>query len=200
MPELNNDMISALITASASLFTGLLGLFLGQYKSTSQRTTNLHKAQLEKVYEPLMAILLKSDVQELSEHQVKEVSDLVLKNNSIVAPALIDELLSQVKSSQQDFSMFFEILSANYNWVRKCLGYPCLEEQIRLEHIPSASKKKIHYLVFALISTAVGFVSLICMQKMEPKGVKFLLMIPYVVAYAVCCWAFSAFLKESGKI
>lgn len=200
MLDLDGNMIEALITTSASLLTGLLGLFLGQYKFTASRKNDLHKVQLEKVYEPLMAILLDAEISELNDDQIDKISYYMLKNNSVVAPALMEKFLSLTKRQEKDFRSFFTILAANYNWARKCLGYPCMEDQIILDFVPAASKKRIYYLFFGLIAASAGFASLFAMTNAVQLWLRIVLMTIFILSYAVCYWSLHSFIKEAGKI
>lgn len=138
--EDNASIISAIITAGASVITTLLGVWLRKIISNSSLPRSIRERQLIKLYMPLEICLHHS--QELGQSTILDEAYKIMVDNIVLVPT---QILNELESAQKDISRIYHfklVVSSYYNWTKKSLGYPFDGDAILPDYTPVSQKRE----------------------------------------------------------
>lgn len=197
--EINSELLEIITVFATNIFVGMVSAFLGHKRASYDRTTQFHKDQLNKLYEPIMECLFLNEGV-IAKDKVGRISMLMSKHNAYVPPKLAQEWIKQKKCSNPDWSVFLRILNSNYEWTRKQLGYPCDASQIHLKDIPER-QSGIGWYIFGIVISAVALIgSVYGVSHTEMLLVKTELLLILVVSFVSGYFCVRQMFIESSKV
>lgn len=198
MPILDSNLVEALITAAATLLTGIIGVRFGTDYAKRNGTAKLHYDQLLDLYEPLTAIAMETDGT-LSEEQVRAVSRLITQHNSLAAPALINAWKDLKADRTKNSKHFLEVLSSNYNWVKKNLGYPYEPLKIKLAYLPNRNFSR-YPIIMGIFAIAIIVAGIFFMQLKSDLAYRIVAYVACLLGYFFAVLSITQISKEIGKL
>lgn len=196
---MNSEVLSAIITGLTTIFAAALGVFIGSDHSRSKFLREFHAAQLSKLYEPLTGIFLFSDGK-LAPEQVDTITNLIRQHNALAAPRLVEEWNTYLKAENGSLDKFQKVLSANYNWVKKCLGYSFDADTINLKYIPERRHEKLWYILGILAAGLIFFLYIYLAQSVAKSMSNLLLSPLLLLSYLLVVFCGDRLLKEAGRL
>lgn len=199
MFSINTELAETLITVAGTLITGIAGLVLGKMQTSNNRSSQLHTRQLSELYEPLMAIFLQEG-DTLTQGQIDKISKLISEHNALAAPKLVQTWQKLIQENECNFHDFRIILSSNYNWVKKCLGYPYLSEEIKMAHLPDCGLNRPLIICGAVVSAIALVFCIIGLKYSSRLPEKIYSMVFLLISYGTEYYFFTKLVKEQSKI
>ena len=128
----SEGIIAALITALGGTVTYLLGAIYTEKKLPMGMKKEVVRDQIFLVYEPI-AIILESKTVLLNQTPLKEaIQNIMDYHYSLIPPNLL-HIFRSILATDECLEEIFDLelmLSSNYNWSKKKLGYPYDEKAI----------------------------------------------------------------------
>lgn len=138
-------LVEVLVAALTSIATGVLAYWGGSFVARGNTYKNTLTVRLETIYEPLAVYIEKMDVEYLSSYEFEDkLAEIVYENHSIVPTELLRyfrELNNSPNIAGKTKQEIRRHIEANYNWLKKSLGYPFEDNKINNVYIQEYQNK-----------------------------------------------------------